>query len=317
MSLQQDVHRLMQRQLLAWPLLREHHDGLASAKLRTFYFDGYSIRAQWNPKRIISSSAKVDESSLRERPCFLCRENMPPEEECVSAGSGFEIMCNPYPIFRDHFTIARISHTPQVIDPEFGSLLELSRELPDLVVFYNAPSCGASAPDHMHFQAGNRDFIPVGRESDILADTYGRPLGEKGRRELHLVDDGMRRFVMLESSDREFIESVFRVFSEFMRMEAGGEEPMVNILSYYSRSWKVFLFPRRAHRPRQYFEDGEENLLLSPASVDMGGTLILPLEKDFLKITAEDIRDVFNQVVMSDSDFHRLSRVLEKEFTRR
>jgi hypothetical protein len=316
MNLQQQVHELMQRQLRDWPLLRENHGRLASARLKTFSFDGYTIFAQWNPDRIISSSAKVEEVSVRERPCFLCLENRPAEEGHVAFGNDYEIMCNPYPIFRDHFTISRNRHTPQVIDPEFGSFLDLSRELPDLVVFYNAPSCGASAPDHMHFQAGNRDFMPIGPGSASLVERYGRPAAGAGIGGFHLVDDGLRRFCLLESSDRDFIEAVFRVFSKFMRKEAGGEEPMLNMLSYYDGGWKVFLFPRKAHRPWQYFETGDRNLLLSPASVDMGGSLILPLEKDFHKITMEDIRDVFGQLVISDAAFGRLGRVFYKAFAR-
>jgi len=316
MNLQQQVHGLMQQQLRDWPLLRENHGKLAATRMRTFSFGGFSIRAQWNPKRINSSSAKVDKESVSARPCFLCKENRPPEEELVAFGTEYEIMCNPYPIFRDHFTISKNLHTPQVIDPEFHSFLDLSRELPDLVVFYNAPSCGASAPDHMHFQAGNRDFLPVGRESDSLVKRYGKPAGTGGAQGFRMVDDGLRRFCLLESRDREFLEEAFRVLSEFMRKEAGGGEPMLNILCFYTGKWKVFLFPRKAHRPRQYFEKGEKNLLLSPASVDMGGSLILPLEKDFCKISALDITDVFSQVVISSDTFHRLSLEFQKAFAR-
>jgi len=161
MTVQEKAHALFKDQLSSWPLLGANWDKLGQAQVKEFDFDGFSIRVQCNPKRIVSSAAKLDKVSIEKRPCFLCTEHRPPEEKNVWFGEDYEILCNPFPIFREHFTIARHEHTPQVIEPEFGSFLELSRALPDLALFYNAPNCGASAPDHMHFQAGNRGFMPI------------------------------------------------------------------------------------------------------------------------------------------------------------
>lgn len=311
-TIRQQVRDLMERQLRAWPLLRDNHEKLAAARMRTWTFDGFSLNAQFNPRRITSSAARVDRQSISERPCFLCMDNRPPEEEYVDAGNGYQILCNPYPIFSDHYTIAHPRHTPQAIDGEFASLLELSRLLPDLVVFYNAPACGASAPDHMHFQAGNRKFMPIDAQSGLLVQRHGFMMAKKGQDRLTAVDDGLRRMILAESDNRRFLEEVFGTVSAFLRREAEGEEPMLNILSYYSGRWKVFIFPRRAHRPRQYFSEGEGKILLSPASVDLGGTLILPREEDFTKITPGDIRDMFAQVVISRERFAVLSRHLRQ-----
>jgi len=173
MNLQQQASALFEDQKQTWPLLGENWKGLAFANLRVVEFPGFTIRVQFNPKRITSSAARVDRDSIARRKCFLCPENRPPEERHVPFGSGYEILCNPFPIFNEHFTIARREHTPQVIDTEFGNLLYLSRELPELVVFYNAPNCGASAPDHMHFQAGNRGFMPIEEEIGTLKERYG------------------------------------------------------------------------------------------------------------------------------------------------
>ena len=332
MNLQQQASALFEDQKQTWPLLGENWKGLAFARLRVFEFPGFTIRVQFNPKRITSSAARVDRDSIARRKCFLCPENRPPEERHVPFGSGYEILCNPFPIFNEHFTIARREHTPQVIDTEFGNLLYLSRELPELVVFYNAPNCGASAPDHMHFQAGNRGFMPIEEEIGTLKERYGGIIcqDEKTGKEysevlprngsackgsgtglVMAVDDGLRRFILLESETMGFLGSAFNMIHTFMAGLRSNDDPMLNILSYYSDRWQVMIFPREKHRPWQYFEKGERNILLSPASVDMGGTLITPLEKDFQKITRDDIDDIFSQVSFSPGLFRQLTRYLK------
>lgn len=319
MNLQQRASALFEDQKQTWPLLGENWKDLSSARLRVFEFPGFTIRVQFNPKRITSSAARVDRDSIARRKCFLCPQNRPPEEKHVPFGPGYEILCNPFPIFREHYTIARREHTPQVIDTEFGNLLDLSRELPALVVFYNAPNCGASAPDHMHFQAGSRGFMPIEEEIGILKERYGERILLDHRQgqphaagEVIAVDDGLRRFILMESDSTGFLGTVFERILAFMTSLRPDDDPMLNILCYYDHRWQVMVFPRKKHRPWQYFEQGEQNILLSPASVDMGGTLITPLEKDFEKITREDIVDIFSQVSFSADPFRQLTLHLKK-----
>jgi ATP adenylyltransferase/5',5'''-P-1,P-4-tetraphosphate phosphorylase II len=313
MTVQEKAHDLFKDQLSSWPMLGANWEKLSEAQVKEIQFDGYSIRVQCNPKRIVSSAAKVDKVSIGKRPCFLCTEHRPIEEKNVWFGEHYEILCNPFPIFREHFTIARNEHTPQVVEPEFRSFLELSRALPDLAVFYNAPNCGASAPDHMHFQAGNRGFMPVEDELAGLKDRYGKVLYEDPRMTVKAVDDGLRRFHVVESDSMESLEEYASHAFQLIRDLQKGEEPMINMLSYYERQWQVLLFPRDRHRPWQYFEEGEKNILLSPASVDMGGTLITPLEKDFLKITREDIVDIFSQVSFSAENFAKMNIYIQNK----
>jgi len=308
MSLQEKADALFEDQKVSWPLLGANWEKLSGVKLKRFDFDGFTIHVQCNPKRIVSSAAKVDKVSIENRACFLCEENRPPEEKNVWFGKEYEILCNPFPIFREHFTIARAVHTPQVIESEFGAFLELSRALPDLAVFYNAPNCGASAPDHMHFQAGNRGFMPIESEVEGLKQKYGELLLKVGSTRMTAVNDGLRRFYVLESRSKEALEEIGAEAFRFIRELQQGEEPMINMLSYFDQGWQVLLFPRDKHRPWQYFEEGEKNILLSPASVDMGGTLITPLEKDFEKLTREDIEDIFSQVSFSPGNFDRINR---------
>ena len=311
MSLQERAHALFEDQIVSWPLLGTNWGKLSGAKLKHFDFGGFAIHVQCNPKRIVSSAAKVDKASIQERACFLCEDNRPLEEKNLWFGEEYEILCNPFPIFREHFTIAKAEHTPQVIESEFGAFLELSKALPDLAVFYNAPNCGASAPDHMHFQAGNRGFMPIEKEVDALKREYGELLLEEGSTRMTAVNDGLRRFYMMESSSREALEDLAADAFRYLREQQQGEEPMINMLSYYDQGWLVLLFPRDKHRPWQYFEEGEKNILLSPASVDMGGTLITPLEKDFEKITREDIEDIFSQISFSTGNFDRMNQYMK------
>jgi hypothetical protein len=310
MSLQDKADALFEDQKVTWPLLGANWEKLSGAKLKHFDFDGFSIHVQNNPKRIVSSAAKVDKVSIEKRACFLCLENRPPEEKNVWFGEEYEILCNPFPIFQKHYTIAKAEHTPQVIESEFGAFLELSRALPDLALFYNAPNCGASAPDHMHFQAGNRGFMPIEKELDLLKLNYGEKLLRSDSLDLTAINDGLRRFYLLESDSLESLKLLgAEVFSYIRDLQK--DEPMINMLSYYDRGWQVLLFPRHKHRPWQYFEEGDRNILLSPASVDMGGALITPLEKDFEKITREDIEDIFSQVSFTPGNFVDMNRFMK------
>ncbi len=313
MSIQKKADALFKDQLSSWPLLGANWEKLGEAQIKEFSFDGFSILVQCNPKRIVSSAAKVDKQSIEKRPCFLCTEHRPPEEKNVWFGEQYEILCNPFPIFQEHFTIASADHVPQVIEPEFGHFLELSRALPDLALFYNAPNCGASAPDHMHFQAGNKGFMPIEEEIGTLKTNFGKILQKDGDIEVTAVADKLRRFYVLESDSKEKLEEYAARAFQIIRELQSGAEPMINMLSYYKDGWQVLLFPRDKHRPWQYFEEGEKNILLSPASVDMGGALITPLEKDFQKITREDIEDIFSQITFSAEHFDRMNEILKNK----
>jgi hypothetical protein len=313
-TLQQQADALFEEQKTSWPLLGSNWKLLKAVQVKEFRFDGYSVRVQFNPERIRSSAAKVDRTSIESRPCFLCQRNRPPEEKGVWFRSDYEILCNPFPIFEAHFTIARPEHTPQLIRPEFSNLLELSRALPDLVVFYNAPACGASAPDHMHFQAGNRGLMPIEQEIMTLRKQYGRALVPSGELGITAISDGLRRFFLLESQHQASLETAFYLIFDFIR-EYQGEEPMINLLCYYNQGWQLYLFPREQHRPRQYFEEGKDNILLSPAAVDMGGTLIMPLEKDFRAITAVAVLDIFSQVTCSEHHFDAICELIRSKLT--
>jgi hypothetical protein len=297
---------LLLQQRKTWPLLAGNYEGLGGVKVKRFPFDGYSVNVQFNPGRIVSSSAKVDAKSISERKCFLCTDNLPPEQRGILFGENYLILGNPFPIFPEHLTIPHLRHIPQVIPGAFGDMADLTRALGDrFSVFYNGPKCGASAPDHLHFQAGNRGFLTIESELAHLVTAYGEPVPCDDAISVHAVDDHLRRYFVVRTASKDqlllFFDAWYRACDD---ISSNGEEPMMNILAWYDEPVFTFLFfLREKHRPSHYFREDEGNILLSPASVDFGGVCITPLEKDFDKMKAGYIREIFDEVSLNRKAF--------------
>ena len=305
--------RLLNEQKKTWPQLVAGYSSLDSVQLREIQCTGYPVWLQFNPGRIVSTGAKVDAESIRERTCFLCVENLPPEQKGVLYADDFLILCNPAPIFREHFTVSHINHTPQLFSSYATKFLELARDLsPRLTVFYNGPKCGASAPDHMHFQASPTATIPVEKAAQ-----------EKGRRQHRKSVRGVdvftlarfgREAIVLESLKIESLRSVLLDLIALLALVTSTtDEPLMNLLcSYDHGAWRVILFPRSKHRPDVYFKEGEERILVSPAAVDIGGLIVTPIEKDFRSIDRATVESIFREVSLSDKKVEeaigRLSR---------
>lgn len=302
---------LLTSQLIDWQLAAKNYSELKNVQVRAFDFDGFQIKVQFNPARIVSSAAKVDKQSIEARKCFLCEANRPAEQQQLPFGE-YLVLVNPFPIFPEHFTVPLASHVPQQISGRFGDMLELAEALSDYTIFYNGPKCGASAPDHFHFQAGIKGFMPL--ETEIENLKVGKALKIKDNLvESWAVKDGIRNFIFIEGYEKssliEYLNLLHGKLHSFN--ETKDEEPMLNILAGFENGkWQIFVFPRFAHRPWQYFEEGEKSILLSPASVDLGGVLITPLEKDFSKITKTDIEDIFSQILWTTEKFDLLLKSL-------
>jgi hypothetical protein len=52
--------------------------------------------------------------------------------------------------------------------------------------------------------------------------------------------------------------------------------------------------------------------MISPASVDIGGVVVCPREKDYEDLTAETASDIFGQVCFGEADFAGVLKRLEK-----
>jgi hypothetical protein len=293
-------------QLREWNLASANYAGLKHVRTKTMDFGQFQILVQFNPKRIISTGAKVDAKSIEARPCFLCSKNLPTQQRSLTFKENYLILVNPFPIFREHLTIPKTDHTPQHIQGNFEDMLDLCQYLQDFTLIYNGPKCGASAPDHFHFQAGIKGFMPI--EKDFAERNNCYIVSEYEHVTLFSWNDYLRGLITIEGSDKKKILALFENFLyHFSVMQPDEAEPLLNIVSWFEKgNWIVHLFPRKAHRPEQYFETGEEQILLSPASVDMGGALITPREEDFSKINKSDIEDIFRQVCLGEDEVNQL-----------
>jgi len=296
MEFTQAVDSLFESQLNDWELARANIKGLQNVRVKPLAFEGFEILLQFNPERIISSSAKVDPQSISARPCFLCENNRPPEQQGIRYRDNFILLVNPYPVFPGHLTIPTLQHEPQRILSKFIRMLEIARDLPQYTIIYNGPQCGASAPDHFHFQAVRKGHMPV--EADFLMNIKCVFNYEKHGIGIYTWDNYLRRMITLRGQSISKLESLFNtIYALLTHVIPSDGEPMMNILAGYNQDhFVIHLIPRKLHRPDRYFAQGERQLLLSPASIDLGGVLIIPREEDFLKITTDDISDIFQQV---------------------
>lgn len=292
---------LFLQQTNIWKLAKQNYLELGSIKKKIFDFDGFEIVVQFNPGRIISSSAKVDVKSIKERACFLCTSNLPKEQKGIICNNNYILLLNPFPIFEEHFTIPQLEHKPQEIYSNFEDMLNISKELSDgYSIFYNGPKCGASAPDHMHFQASLKDKMPVEKELEYIYENSTELLSNEKIRVV-AVTNYIRNLFVIESDDKIAIHKEFqKLYNAIKEKTSSDEEPLMNITATYSDKWRIFIFPRKAHRPTQFFAEGNDKILLSPAAVDFGGLLITPREEDFEKISKKDIIDIFKQTSIDE-----------------
>lgn len=299
----QTIHNLLTEQLASWETARNNYAALSGVQVKELNVNGTLYKVQFNPARIVSSGAKVDAKSIKERKCFLCPANLPAVQKGIPFEGHYNILVNPFPIFPRHLTVPETAHVAQRIAPRFGDMLDLARQLTDYTIFYNGPKCGASAPDHAHFQAGNKGFMPI--EQDWRRQVAGK-VADYGQATLWWLNDAPRTTLVIESADRKTAIKLFDTVYHSLDIQPGEDEPMMNVLVMYEdNKWIVFVFPRAKHRPACYTAEGDANLLSSPASVDLGGVFITPVEKDFIKITAEDIAQILGEVCLSSRRFSK------------
>lgn len=302
------VEELINAQMHEWALVSKNYADLNKIVLKKLQFNGFQFLVQFNPARIISSSAKIDKLSIEKRPCFLCDGNRPVEQGSLDFKDNFRILVNPYPIFRQHLTIIHKNHVPQLIKPYFINMLELAKELQTFTIFYNGPKCGASAPDHFHFQAGTKGYMPLEHQISDIKKQFGT-LKDITNCNVWKIDDGIRKFFHLESDNEYAIQDVFfKIYEMLSSFSSFDDEPGLNVICSFAQDlWKVDIFPRSKHRPSQYSEHGGKNIIFSPGSVDLGGLMIIPLEKDFVKIDEKITLNMMWQIGADEGLFNQIS----------
>lgn len=292
------ISRFFNRQLEVWTDARHRFRDLKHVETRQF---SDQLKLQWNPARILSTGAKIDEKTLGERPCFLCDKNRPKEQISKQIDEKFHLLVNPFPILPVHFTIPARKHQPQLIYKNYGEMHRFISLHSDLMVFYNGPKCGASAPDHLHFQAGTNGILPLQTNWQRLSRNLTDIISLNDEEKISVVRDFIVPAFVIISKSAESDEALFRRLYKAMPQRGDETEPMMNIISW--RKGEEFIsvvIPREKHRPEAYFAEGDAQFVVSPGALDMSGLIITPREEDFRKLTEEKALSLLQECGVSE-----------------
>lgn len=302
----------IENQLAKWQTARTNHEALNQIETRRFELAGNTITVQFNPARAVSTCAKVDKSSIEARKCFLCPENKPNEQDeiIISLDEPFSLRINPYPILPGHLTISSLKHQDQVLADKTirqlpGKLISWLEEYfaSDYVLFYNGAKCGASAPDHFHFQAVKQSDVPVIQQWERLMETAVREKEIKTENgntyssfQITSYICPIQVFICNHSAD--ILPEMINQYLQSLPLHEGESEPRYNLFAWQDkqRGFTMAYFPREKHRPACYTATGGEQLLVSPGALDMAGLLVTPRKEDFDKITESDITQIYKEV---------------------
>ena len=291
------LQRFFNRQLETWELARKNFRDLQNVKTRELVVGDNTLHVQFNPARIVSTGAKIDKKAIAGRPCFLCDANRPKEQIAKELDADFKLLVNPYPILPTHFTVPARHHQPQSILSHYGEMHKLLSLYPELMVFYNGPKCGASAPDHLHFQAGTNGVVPLQTGWQRLSRNRTTVYALSDDEDISLVNDYVCPLFLIRSKSPKADARLFTKLYHAMPQAKGETEPMMNILAW--RQGGVFLsvvFPRRKHRPDCYQAEGAARRMVSPGALDMAGLIITPREEDFQQLSAQDVEHILQEV---------------------
>lgn len=298
------ISRFFNRQLEVWTDARHRFRDLKHVETRQF---SDQLKLQWNPARIVSTGAKIDKKTLGERPCFLCDKNRPKEQMSKQIDEKFHLLVNPFPILPVHFTIPARKHQPQLIYKNYGEMHRFISLHSDLMVFYNGPKCGASAPDHLHFQAGTNGILPLQTNWQRLSRNLTDIISLNDEEKISEVRDFIVPAFVIISKSAESDETLFRRLYKAMPQRGDETEPMMNIISW--RKGEEFIsvvIPREKHRPEAYFAEGDAQFVVSPGALDMSGLIITPREEDFRKLTEEKALSLLQECGVSEEKMNAI-----------
>lgn len=282
----------------AWPLMQKGYADLELVQVRNIIHGGKEFRAQHNPARILSSGAKVDKKSISERPCFLCPHTLSDGQKGLLLQGKYLFLINPFPILAEHFTVPHISHIPQELSSEvISDMAEISELFSGRYdIYYNGASAGASAPDHMHFQAALQGVLPL---CEQLIEEW---IAETAQYRIGVVESAPRKVILLESESHEGVIAAWEQICALL------EDPaLLNlILRHDEERWRMWVILRGKHRPECYFLPGEEQMLVSPGVIDMGGVAVLPRSEDFERMDGATLVSILEEVSMPREKFERL-----------
>lgn len=265
-----EIDAFIARQLSQWPLAADNHKALGNAITREIQSQGYIYKAVALPSRAASCKADVSAGAIAARKCFLCTDSLPPQQLSTPI-CGFRLLVNPFPILPGHLTISAPEHTPQTLSGNVDNLIQLAETLEGHTVFYNGPRCGASAPDHLHFQAVPSEHLTLWDTVNSMPHTH---ISLKGTADevKSLIDSWLKALPHTPDS-----------------------EAMVNILIHrcHPGKFQAVIFPRLRHRPKCYGA-----LLFSPGALDMAGIMVTPRAADLNALTPELVSEIYSDVCL-------------------
>ena len=301
------LQRFFNRQLERWDDARKRYHDLRNVKTRELVVGASSIQVQWNPARMVSTGASIDKQTIQERPCFLCEQNRPKEQFKKSIDSQYDLLVNPFPILPTHFTIPSVKHRPQLIREAYGEIHKLLEEYPELMVFYNGPKCGASAPDHAHFQAGTSGRLPLQKSWKRLSHNLTQIISLNDDENISLIEDYPCPALLIRSRSQYGDEQLFLRLYEALPQHEDESEPMMNIVSWRKdEEFYSVVFLRGKHRPDCYYAEGADQFIISPGALDMAGLIITPRQEDFERLTPEKALGILSEVSLSKDQLQQV-----------
>lgn len=309
-----------------------YHKGVKTNFMRTKKTRGGFILQQNAPRM---TSVKANPEKAAERPCFLCWENRPTEQCSCGRRRNFTALANPYPVLEEHLTITANSHAPQRIIPQLREMQQIAHDNEDAIVFYNGPMCGASAPDHAHFQVGTDPNLPLTNElhyKELIADCGSFPSMER----LYLITDYACPVFLIEEPFQMNNFTLFKRLYNALPIHEGEEEPRMNVIfstcnyrignhdlkNHGYDIWgdvklpmmRLFVIPRSKHRPNCYYAEGEKQLLISPAALEMAGLFPIAREEDFNRMNERKVKQILREVTLSEKEIREIcQRIKDNE----
>ena len=303
------ISRFFNRQLETWEEARHRFRDLKHVETLQL---SDQIKLQWNPARIVSTGAKVDKKTLGERPCFLCDKNRPKEQMSKQIDEKFHLLVNPFPILPVHFTIPARKHQPQAIYKNYGEMHRFLEKNGEMMIFYNGPKCGASAPDHLHFQAGCSGILPLQVSWQRLSRNLSDIIVLDDEEKISMVRDFIVPAFVIVSKSEESDVALFHRLYKSMPIRQDETEPMMNIVAWRKDDEYIsVVIPREKHRPGCYFAEGVEQVLVSPGALDMSGLIITPREEDFHKLDEANATAILQECGVSQAKIEEIAEKLK------
>lgn len=302
-----NIRAFFTHQLDTWDEIRQRYEALKHVGLKQL---GHR-QLQYNPARMVSTGAQIDRQTIAQRACFLCEKNRPEEQLTIDLGDDFELMVNPFPVLPMHFTIVRKTHVSQTILENYTEIYRLLELFPELFVFYNGPMSGASAPDHMHFQAGIGQELPLMTVLRKLEKELQVLIKQGNGSSLSMFNSASFKAFVIKSKAQETEMTLFKQLYAAMPVREGEKEPRMNIVAWRDGSEDVIVvLPRDNHRPACYFEEGDRRMVISPGALDMAGLIITPREEDFNRMSEDKLISILKEVSIKEKDMKNIKEKL-------